>query len=291
MSNSERIDMSFKDWIFTNYPAHSSVKAWGVGHILTLVGCIGVIIALALCLRKKDEKSRKIVLWILTGLIIFFEVARRIVNLSKNTEWSFTHIMYILLPRPWCAIACWSLIIATIFNKKFLYNFASITALLCAIIFFSYPSVGFKSPYFLFDDLYSVITHCLLLVESITLITLGFTDFKYKQFWKVGICYAVILIYSFLEMYVFKIDADPMYFMPDSIVQDILGMDYNVFLIAYIAFMLFYFNLFPFIQWLTTNKPITKYLNKRKQNINGTKDVKNDKSDVDTKNINDQIEN
>lgn len=273
--------MDFKDWFFTNYPANSSVQAWGVGHILTLVGCIGIIIALALCLRKKDEKTKRIVLWILTGLIILFEVVRRIANLSKNTDWSFTSIMHILLPRPWCAIACWTLIVAAIVNKKFLYNFASITALLCAIIFFSYPGVGFRSPYFLFDDLYSVVTHCLLLVESITLMTLGFTDFKYKQFWKVGVCYAVILLYTFLEIYVLKIEADPMYFMPNNDVQDILGIGYGAYLTVYIIFTLFYFNLFPLIQWLKTNKPVSKYIANKKQNkVESVKEITAENSEV-----------
>lgn len=276
--------MSFKDWLFTNYPASSSVKPWGVGHILTLIGCIGIIIALALCLKKKDEKTRRIVLWVLTGLIIFFEVVRRIVNLTKNTDWSFTSVMHILLPRPWCAIACWTLIVATIVNKKYLYNFASITALLCAIIFFAYPGVGFKSPYLLFDDLYSVVTHCLLLIESITLMTLKFTDFQYKQFWKVAVCYAVILIYTFVEIYLLKIEPDPMYFMPHNEVQDIVGMSYGVYLVVYILFTLFYFNLFPFIQWLKTNKPIAKWINNRKQTVNNVKEESSENTDTSVKN-------
>ena len=242
--------MNFKDWLFTNYPGETKVQPWGIMHILTLVGCIALIIVLALIFKKKNEKARRIVLWTLVGLILFFEIARRCVNLAKTSDYSLTSILSILLPRPWCAISCWALIISAIVNKKSFYNFASISALLCAIIFFAYPGVGFKSPYLYFDDLYSIVTHCLLLVTSITLITLKFTDFKYKEFWKVAVLYGIILAYTFLEIYVLKIENDPMYFMPENTVQEILGLNNQMYILIYVIFTIIYFNLFPAIQWL-----------------------------------------
>lgn len=242
--------MTFKDWILTNYPGPSKVQAWGLAHILTLVGCFVVAAALALIFKKRSTKARRIVVWVLAGLVLFFEVTRRIVNFTKITNLTFTNFCSTLLPRPWCAISCWAIIIAVIVNKKWAYNYASISAMICAIIFFAYPGVGFKSPYFLFDDLYSVATHSLLLVSSISFMTLGFTDFKYKQFWKEAICLAVTVAYAFLEIYVLKIEADPLYFMPGNDVQEILGLGYGLYLFIYIAFMLVYFNLFPAIQTL-----------------------------------------
>lgn len=242
--------MNFKDWLFTNYPGATKVQPWGIMHILTLVGCVALIVVLALIFRKKDEKTRKIVLWILVGLILFFEIARRCVNLAKTSDYSLTSILSILLPRPWCAISCWALIISAVVNKKSFYNFASISALLCAIIFFAYPGVGFKSPYLYFDDLYSIVTHCLLLITSITLITLKFTDFKYKEFWKVAVLYGIILAYTFLEIYVLKIEHDPMYFMPGNDVQEIVGLNNQMYILVYAIFTIIYFNLFPAIQWL-----------------------------------------
>lgn len=246
--------MKFIDWLFSNYPAQSTVQPWGLAHILTLISCIGIIIALAFAFKNKSAKTKKVVLWVLTILILAFEIARRVIWLFNTTDYSLHNILVILLPRPWCAISCWALIIATLFNKKSLYNFASISALLCAIIFFAYPGVGFRSPYFLFEDLYSVATHSLLLITSVSLMTLGFTDFKYKSFWKVAVCYAVILGYSLLEIFVLKIEADPMYFMPNNEVQDIVGLSYPVFLIIYIVFTIFYFNLFPLIQHFKDKK-------------------------------------
>lgn len=246
--------MSFKDWLFTNYPGATKVQPWGIMHILTLVGCIALIVVLALIFRKKDDRARRIVLWVLVGLILLFEIARRCINFAKMSDYDFTSIMHLLLPRPWCAISCWALIISAIVNKKSFYNFACISSLLCAIIFFAYPGVGFKSPYLGFDDLYSIVTHCLLLITSISLITLKFTDFKFKDFWKVAVLYGITLAYSFLEIYVLKIENDPMYFMPGNDVQKIIGLNNQLYIIVYIAFTFIYFNLFPLIQWLNERK-------------------------------------
>lgn len=246
--------MSFKDWLFTNYPGATKVQPWGIMHILTLVGCIALIVVLALIFRKKDDRARRIVLWVLVGLILLFEIARRCINFAKMSDYDFTSIMHLLLPRPWCAISCWALIISAIVNKKSFYNFACISSLLCAIIFFAYPGVGFKSPYLGFDDLYSIATHCLLLITSISLITLKFTDFKFKDFWKVAVLYGLTLAYSFLEIYVLKIENDPMYFMPGNDVQEIIGLNNQLYIIVYIAFTFIYFNLFPLIQWINERK-------------------------------------
>lgn len=79
---------------------------------------------------------------------------------------------------------------------------------------------------------------------SILLITLKFTKFEYKKIWKEAICLVVLLVYVFLEIYVFKIEADPMYFMPNNDVMDILSLSYISYVVVYIIFMLFYFNLF-----------------------------------------------
>lgn len=246
--------MSFKDWLFTNYPGATKVQPWGIMHILTLVGCIALIVVLALIFRKKDDRARRIVLWVLVGLILLFEIARRCINFAKMSDYNFTSIMHLLLPRPWCAISCWALIISAIVNKKSFYNFACISSLLCAIIFFAYPGVGFKSPYLGFDDLYSIATHCLLLITSISLITLKFTDFKFKDFWKVAVLYGLTLAYSFLEIYVLKIENDPMYFMHGNDVQEIIGLNNQLYIIVYIAFTFIYFNLFPLIQWINERK-------------------------------------
>lgn len=253
--------MSFIDWITSSYPNPSIDGRWGWLHITVLILCIALIVAIALIFRKRSEKSRRIILCVLVGLILLFEIARRIINLCKTDDYSFHNLMYILLPRPWCAISCWSLIIAAIFNKRFLYNVSCYTSLLCSLVFFAYPGVGFNNVYILFENLYSIATHSLLLITSISLITLKFTKFEYKTIWKELICLAVILGYTFLEIFVLKIESDPMYFMPGNDITEILNIPYAGFLVLYILFMIIYINAFYLID---DRKNIFK---KRKNNL------------------------
>lgn len=241
--------MSFRDWILSNRPSDNVAinGRWGWLHITTLVICIATIIILAIVFRKRSEKSKKIVLWVLVGLIFIFEISRRIINLIKTTNFTVGGVLGTLLPRPWCAIACWSLMISALVNKKFFYNFASITALLCALIYFAYPSAGFNDKYIVFENVYSITTHSLLLVTSITLITLNFTKFEYKDMWKELICLAVVYVYAILEIFVLKIESDPLYFMPGNEIQNIFGVGWGAYLVIYISFVILYFNVFYLI--------------------------------------------
>ena len=283
--------MSFKDWIFSSYPNPSISGQWGLMHILTLVFCVAVIVSVTLIFRNKSEKAKRIVLWVLAALILVFELTRRIVNLIKNTNWDATSVLYILLPRPWCAISCWATMISVLVNKKFFYNFASATSLICAIIFFAYPSVGFNNEYILFENLYSIATHSLILITSILLITLKFTKFEYKNIWKEAICLAVILVYVFLEIYVLKIEGDPMYFMPNNDVMDILSISYGAYLPIYILFMLVYFNIFYLIDDRKSVKSI--FVRKKKVKIltQNEKDVENEPEKKDAFNENETEQN
>ena len=239
--------MTFKQWLFSSYPNTSHAGQWGPVHITVLLACIATIVAVALIFRKRSDKTRKIVLWVMVGVILTFEIARRVINFIKMDDYTLNNVLYALLPRPWCAIACWSLIISAIVNKKFFYNFASITALLCAIIYFAYPGAGFNDKYFLFENVYSITTHSMLLVTSISLITLKFTDFKYKGMWKELICLAVVYLYALLEMYVLKIATDPLYFMPGNDIQEILGVGNALYVVIYFVFMIIYVNIFYLI--------------------------------------------
>ncbi len=197
-------------------------------------------------------------LLVLSGLILTFELTRRIVAICKGNLVDLNSIMYHLLPRPWCAISCWSIIIAVIFRKQYLYNVSCYCSLICSIIFFAYPGVGFNNKYILFENLYSICTHSLLLITSITLITLKFTKFDYKQIWKDLICLAIIFVYAFLEIYLLKIATDPLYFMPGNDIQDIVGLSYGVFLPIYIIFLIVYINIFYFINDFKRVKSIFK---------------------------------
>ena len=243
--------MTFKDWIFSVYPPNSGIDgAWGTLHILTLVFCILAVVALTFLFRNKDEKTRRTVLLTIAGTILFFEISRRVINLIKTDEFVLNEFLRTMLPRPWCAISCWVIMIAAAANKKFLYNYASTSALLCAIVFFAYPGAGFNHKVILFENVYSIVTHSCLLIGSLMIITLRLTDFNLKTLKNFLICVGVTYLYGGLEI-LFKIEADPQYFMPGNEIQEIVGItSYPLFLVGYILFIAVYFGLFYLSTWL-----------------------------------------
>ena len=246
--------MSFLDWLYSSYPNPKVDGAWGILHITVLAACILFIVASSLLLKNKSERLKYYILFSLAMLIVAFGVTRRIVGFINAPEYTFNRIMKILLPRPGCAISCWLVILAVIIRKKFFYNFASIIGILCAVIFFAYPSVGFTNEFILFENLYSIMTHSLFLVMSVCFITYKFTDFRYKLAKKEGICFAIMMAYVFIEIYLLKIDPDPFFFLPGNEVQDILGMGYGLYLPLYILFMAVYFSAFYLIKYLKQRK-------------------------------------
>ena len=266
--------MTFEQWLFGQVDNPWIPKQWGFLHILTMLISIGLIIGFYFIVKKVEnkDKTRKIIIITLAALIFFFELMSRIVYFIKryhlNTpDMTGLNLLWIILPKPWCAISCWALIASVIIDKKFFYNYASLSALLCSVIFFAYPGVGFNNEYILWDNLYSISTHALLLTMSITLITLKFTDFKYKDIWKLAICFGATFVYGLLEIYVLKtngvsIQSDPMYFMPGGdIQQDILGIPWPLYITLYSLLILIYINAFHLIN----DKESVKKLLKKKE--------------------------
>ena len=263
--------MSFYEWLFSmaEYPIIDNPVVngrWGLLHILTLLCSILAIIGIAFIYKysKNKEKTRKIILFTLAGILLFFDIVIKFVRFHNYwNQLTFKQVMWILLPRPWCAISGWSLILCGVVNKNFFYNYASTTALLCAIMFFICPGVGYNNKYILFDNLYSIVTHCVLLIMSISLITLRYADFRYtKHIWKEALALILTIIYAII-MIILKFESDPMYFMPNGDIQTgILGISYILYIILYVVFLLLYFNTFYIITERTKIKNIFKNKNK-----------------------------
>ena len=246
--------MKFIDWIYSTYPNPSVDGQYGVLHIVTMLLCVGVIVGSTFLLRGKSERTKRTVLLVYAGIILLFGLVRRVVGFCKATEFTTNSVLRILLPRPGCAIACWLVIIAPIVNKKWFYNMSSIVGILCAIIFFAYPSVGFNNKYILFENAYSIVTHSFFLISSICFITYKLADFTYKEIWKDLLGIAVLVVYAFLEIYVLEIDPDPFYFMPNNEVQEIVGMDFALYLPLYLVLMFVYINIYYFIPYLKNKR-------------------------------------
>ena len=247
--------MTFSEWLFGGIENPAINGRWGIWHILTLVICVACIVGFYYIVKKsKDpQKAKRCILYTLAGLIAFFEVMIRFVYFMKlyyfhHPEMAGTGTLWILIPKPWCAIACWLLIACVFVKKAFFYNFASLSGMLCAVIFFAYPGVGYNNEIILFENLYSIVTHALLLTMSITLIVLKVTDFRYRHMGKLTICFALTYIYGLLEIYVLKTQEDPMYFMPNGDIQaDILKISYGLYLFLYIMLIVVYVNVFHLI--------------------------------------------
>lgn len=252
----EVIHLTLSDWIYSRYPADSYINGrWGTLHILSLALCVLTILVLTLVFSRKSLKARQNVILVLAALILLFELSRRVINLSRGNNETLNDFLHILLPRPWCAISCWLIMASSIIKKTRFYNFASMNALINAIIFFAYPSVGFNDKYILFENTYSIVTHMLLLITSITLMTLRLTDFTLgKGTVKETIGLGLVFAYAFIEIYLLKIEKDPLYFMPDNEVQAFLGVEYTPFLFIYIGFLAFYFSMFYIGHWLLNRK-------------------------------------
>ena len=247
-------NMGFIDWICSTYPNQNVDGQYGLLHILTMVICAAVVVGSSLLLRGKSDKTKRTVLFVYAASLVLFGLVRRVVGFCVTEEFTTNRVLRILLPRPGCAIACWLVIIATIVNKKWMYNISAIVGILCAVIFFAYPSVGFTKKYILFEELYSIVTHSVFLTASICFITYKLTDFKYNKIWKELVGIAVLVAYSFIEVYVLKIDPDPFYFLPKNEVQEIVGMGYGMYLPLYLVFMFVYINVFYFIPYLKSKK-------------------------------------
>ena len=144
--------MSFYEWLFSTYENPRINGEWGPLHVSVLVACILLIVTISLCFRGTRAnliKQKRAVLWVMVGTILFFGVVRRVIGICKMDSFDMTLFLKIMLPRQWCAISCWMVIIAMIVNKKFFYNFASITSILCTLVFFAYPGAGFIYKYVL----------------------------------------------------------------------------------------------------------------------------------------------
>lgn len=242
--------MTFSNWLFGGIENPFRANQWGALHIATLVTCAALILGFSFIVKHARNKdlAKKWIFGSLVSAIAFFEIMIRFVYCVKlyhfhQPEMNGVTLLWIILPKPWCAIACWSLIAAPFVKKAWFYNYASLSALFCSVVFFVYPGVGYNNMYLLFENWYSILTHALLLTTSITMMVLGITDFRYRQFWQLAVCYILTFLYGLLEIFVLKIQEDPMYFMPGGDIQaDILRLPYGLYLCGYIVIFLIFIN-------------------------------------------------
>ncbi len=266
--------MTFSQWMFGGIDNPYKAGQWGILHISVMLLCVALILTFRFVSKKsKDrEKTQRIIIYTLLGCSVFFEIMLRFMHCVKLYYFHYPEmegitLLWIALPKPWCQISTWLLISSVFVKKTFYYNFASLSALLCAVIFFIYPGVGFNNEYLLFENWYSICSHALLLTTSITMFCFKYADFRYRHLWKEMIGFALTFVYGLLQIFVLKIHVDPMYFMPGGDIQaGILKIDYGIYLVGYIAVFLIYINV---AHILGDKETVRKLFAKRKTSTSG----------------------
>lgn len=247
--------MTFRQWLLDDNFDNPSINGqWKALHIITLVICIALIIGVTLLLKNKDDKIKRRALLIISSILLFFEIARRIVNIINPITFTKYNLLWVLLPRPGCAISVWLVMLSPFINKKWFYNFTSIVSILCGVFFFAYPGAGFLHKYIQFEDLYSIVSHSLFFVGAFLIVTLKLAKFNYRDIKYELVSFVGLVGYSLLEMFVFTknskgdpLELDPFYILANNEVQEIVGLkSHTLYLVLYILFIIIYIGAFYF---------------------------------------------
>ena len=136
--------MSLKEWFFETGEFSNPYYAgqWKTLHIITLIVSIMLIVLFYHLVKyaKDKEKTKDIIIKSLVYTILFFEVAIRVVYFIRRYYFNVLDMqgldaVWILLPKPWCAVSCFVLILSIFIKKKFFYNYAALSALLTSFIY------------------------------------------------------------------------------------------------------------------------------------------------------------
>ena len=242
--------MTFHDfWTNENNPTlPKSEYLYNTRHILVLVGTVLACLILTLIFYKKSEKAKNILFYVLASILLFFEITSRIVNLIITNDYSFENIFKILVPMHICSVMVWVFIIAIFSHSKTLMAYSVIGGLIATVAFLAYPAVGLNRVYMSFTCIYSTFSHTIGFVTVILLMTLGKVHFKFKDIWKVYLCFAVMFLWGVLLDFVIFPGSDYMY-----IVNDPLELNLNFpYQILYAAVLIVYVLIFYVVDFIIT---------------------------------------
>ena len=251
--------MTFHDW-WTNENNPSLPKEeylFGTRHITMIVVAIVAAIVLSVVFYKRSSKAKKILLTILALVLLFFEITSRVVNLIITTDYSWQSILKILLPMHICSVAVVMFIISFFTKQKTLMNFATVVGLLATVLFMAYPAVGINKTYITFTCLYSIVSHVTGFVMACLLINLGFTEYKFKNIWKLYLCFAIMFLWGVIVDFIISPGSNYMYIIKDPLELN-LGFPYQI---LYGIILVVYIFMFYFISFI-----IRKIKSKKVQN-------------------------
>lgn len=211
--------MSFSDfWTNQNNPSlPKSEYLYGTRHILVLAFTAIACIILTLIFYKKSDKAKQILFYCLGSILLCFEVLSRVVNLIITTDYSFENIFKIIVPMHICSVMVWMFIIAIFSHNKTLSEFSVIGGILATVAFLAYPAVGLNRVYMSFTCIYSTFSHAIGFITAILMLTLGMVHFKFKDIWKMYVCFAVMFLWGVMLDFVIFPGSDYMYIVKDPL--------------------------------------------------------------------------
>ncbi len=240
--------MSFKDfWTNENNPSLSkSEYLYNTRHIIVLGLTVLACVILTWIFYKRSDRTKQILFYVLASILLFFEIASRVVNLIIAESYTFASVMEILLPMHMCSVMVWVFIIAIFSKNQFLLNFGAIGGLLATLIFLLYPAVGLNRVYMSFTCIYSTFSHMLGFITVILLMTLKRVRFEFKKIWQPFLCFAIMFAWGALLNWVIFPGSDYMYLRNDPLE---LGLPFP-YHILYAAIIAVYITLFYVANWL-----------------------------------------
>ncbi len=249
--------MSFKDfWTNENNPSlDKSEYLYNFRHWLVLILVLVTAITITVIFRKRSEKAKNILFYVIGGILLFFEITSRIVNLIIETDYTVENIAKIILPMHICSVMVWVFIIAIFTRKQVLLNYSVIGGVLATLAFLLYPAVGLNRQYMSFTCIYSVTSHCIGFVTCILLMTLGRVKFDFKTIWQPILCLAIMFTWGVLLDFVIFPGSDYMYLVNDPLELN-LNFPYQL---LYGIILLVYTAMYYVVYWLSQ-----RFKNKKK---------------------------
>lgn len=256
--------MSFRDfWTNENNPSlPKSEYLYGTRHILVLVATLVACIVFTWIFCKRSDRAKKILFRVFASILLFFEIASRVVNLIIAESYTLESVMKILLPMHICSVMVWVFIIAIFTQKKFLLNFSVLGGVLATIAFLLYPAVGLNKTYITFTCFYSIFSHMLGFITCILLMTLGQVKFEFKKIWQPIVCFAIMFGWGVLLDWVIFPGEDYMYLRNDPLELG-LSFPYQLLYLGIILVYITMFYLVDFIKDKIKNKRLQRATDKK----------------------------
>lgn len=200
-------------------------------HIITIVAVLlGCIIFVWWGKKRATQKQKDVFLWIMFGLLLVFEaikITTRIIHQSELIDF---------VPMYFSTIMFWVVIVAIATKNQHMLNIAGMGGILAGLGFFANPVVGFNAEVLRFSNYYSIITHGIIMLVGVFLVALGYTKYKWKYSWSMGLFVVLVYIYSFFQNFVWDLGENYLYYS-----VNVLNVPYWLFLTLYIVAVIGYF--------------------------------------------------